>query len=432
MNHNRKSVPFDRLGLLALSLVFFQFFLSSNSVAQLAQGEDKYLGNIIASSIPANFSTYWNQITPENAGKWGSVESTRDSMSWGNLDTAYNYAQSNGFHFKQHVFVWGSQEPGWIGSLSQAEQLVEVEEWIQQYCQRYPDTDSIDVVNEPLHAPASYREALGGDGSTGWDWVIWSFEKARQYCPNAKLYINDYGIINDGNAINQYKQIITLLQQRGLIDGIGIQAHAFNVDTLAVSTIQNNLNSLSDTGLPIYVSELDIRGSTEQEQRDRYAEKFPLFWEHPSVAGVTLWGYVEGQTWLNGTGILNSDGSERLAMEWLKTYFNQGDIPDVPSGSVSCELGSLHQWGSGFVLTDMHVNNDSNQSISSWQVVLTFTQAINVINGWSGQFSLSADGRTLTVSNVGYNGNLNSGASATFGFQGQFNGPVTMPECVAN
>lgn len=36
-------------------------------------------------------------MTPENAGKWGSVESTRDTMNWGQLDTAYTLAKTNGF-----------------------------------------------------------------------------------------------------------------------------------------------------------------------------------------------------------------------------------------------------------------------------------------------------------------------------------------------
>ncbi len=64
--------------------------------------------------------------------------------------------------------------------------------------QRYPEIDMIDVVNEPLngHNPpdggsgrANYKNALGGNGATGWDWVIRAFTLARQYLPNAKLII---------------------------------------------------------------------------------------------------------------------------------------------------------------------------------------------------------------------------------------------------
>jgi len=52
---------------------------------------------------------------------------------------------------------------------------------------------------------------------------------AREIFPeDTKLMINDYGILNDMNAAGRYREIIELLQLRGLIDGIGVQGHAFN------------------------------------------------------------------------------------------------------------------------------------------------------------------------------------------------------------
>ena len=279
---------------------------------------EKFLGNIIASNIPSNFSQYWNQVTPENSTKWGSVESSRGRMNWTQADMAYNYAKSNGFPFKFHTLVWGSQEPGWISSLPASEQKAEVLEWFDAAAAKYGDSEFVDVVNEPLHAKPSYRNAIGGDGATGWDWVIWSFEEARKRF-SGKLLINEYGIINDGNATNQYVQIINLLKERGLIDGIGIQCHCFNIDTVSVNTMKSNLDKLAATGLPIYVSELDITGD-DNTQLQRYKEKFPVLWEYPAVKGVTLWGWIEGQTWKDNTHLITSSGVERPALKWLKEY----------------------------------------------------------------------------------------------------------------
>src|SRR5436190_5931069 len=95
--------------------------------AQIAEDNCKFLGNIISSSVTADFNNYWNQVTPENSGKWGSVEATKDAMSWDALDVAYSHAKANGFPFKHHNFVWGQQQPSWIAGLSLAEQKVEVE-----------------------------------------------------------------------------------------------------------------------------------------------------------------------------------------------------------------------------------------------------------------------------------------------------------------
>jgi endo-1,4-beta-xylanase len=290
-----------------LSLIFTLLllpFLPHRADAQLAKGKPKFLGNIIRNYVPSHFDTYWNQVTPENSGKWGSVEGTRGVMNWTDLDKAYNHAKSKGYPFKQHAFVWGSQEPGWISTLSASEQAAEVEEWISLYAQRYPNTDLIDVVNEPLHVIPSYVNALGGSGTTGWDWVIWSFQKARQYCPNSKLILNDYGILGDRKATSDYIKIINLLKERGLIDGIGVQAHG--LEYAQSSAIETNLNSLAETGIPIYVSELDLEHESDATQLDMYKRVFPLLYEHPGVVAVTLWGYIIGEHWKPNAYLLGS------------------------------------------------------------------------------------------------------------------------------
>jgi hypothetical protein len=176
----------------------------------------------------------------------------------------------------------------------------------------------IEVVNEPLHDPPSFADALGGSGSTGWDWVVWSFEKARQYCPNAQLLINDYGIISDTGAANNYLNIINILQDKGLIDGIGIQCHSFNMDGVSTSTMNQVLDSLSATGLPIYVSELDITGD-DNTQLQRYQEKFPVLAD--AARGITFWGYIQGSIWEEEAYLITSSGSERPALTWLKNNY---------------------------------------------------------------------------------------------------------------
>jgi endo-1,4-beta-xylanase len=111
------------------------------------------------------------------------------------------------------------------------------------------------------------------------------------------------------------------LKSRGLIDGIGIQCHQFNMDTVSVSTMNTILGILAATGLPIYVSELDMTGD-DATQLARYQQKFPVLWEHSAVKGVTLWGYIEGQTWKPNTHLIRRNGTERPALQWLRTYLS--------------------------------------------------------------------------------------------------------------
>ena len=203
----------------------------------IATGQPKFLGGVSSPSQNLNFSAYFNQVTPENGGKWGSVEGTRNAMNWGDLRTAYNRAQTDGIPFRMHTLIWGNQQPAWIESLPVNEQRAEIEEWFRLVAQEFPNIDQIDVVNEPLHDPprgagnGNYIEALGGNGTTGWDWVLESFRLARQYFPNAQLGINEFSVTNNPTDMGRYMDIIRLLQAEHLIDTVGVQGHAFSTRT---------------------------------------------------------------------------------------------------------------------------------------------------------------------------------------------------------
>ncbi len=314
----------------------------------LATGKCKYLGSAYSEYQALYFERLWNQVIPENGGKWGSVEVDRDVMNWDALDSAYYLAKNNNFPFNLHVLLWGNQQPTWIETLTTQEQREEIEEWFDTLAARYDDIDVVQVVNEPLHAPpnsighGNYIDALGGTGSTGWDWIIEAFTLARNYFPESELMINDYSIVNNQSTAQNYIQIIELLQAEDLIDAIGIQGHAFSTGA-AASEMKANLDLLAETGLPVYVTEMDIAGATDDTQLSEYQRIFPVFWEHPAVKGITLWGYRPG-LWISNAQLLNADGSERPAMTWLidyvsNTYFD-GDcivtsLTDEPAFTIT-------------------------------------------------------------------------------------------------
>ncbi|MBN2533916.1 MAG: endo-1,4-beta-xylanase [Spirochaetales bacterium] len=121
-------------------------------------------------------------------------------------------------------------------------------------------------------------------------------------------------------------EILNLLLDRGLIDGIGVQGHAFST-RITIEIVKLNLDLLAETGLPIIVTEMNIDGGketdtftpTEEDQLFEYMRIFPTFWEHPVVEGISLSGWRWGMGNKN-TILMNRNGSERLAMEWLITY----------------------------------------------------------------------------------------------------------------
>jgi len=288
-------------------------------------GARKFVGNIdTRGQVRSDFVRFWNQFSPENAGKWGSVEGTRDRMNWATLDAMYSYAQQQNIPFKQHTFVWGSQQPGWVAGLSQAEQREEVEEWIRLYCERYPDTAMIDVVNEPPpHTTPSYTAALGGAGASGYDWIVQAFKWAHQYCPNAILILNDFNNIEYSGDNTRTIDIANRVKNAGgPIHAVGAQAH--DVYKLSTNTVQMYIDKIAtQTGLPVYITEYDIDLADDNQQRTVMESQITMFWNNTNVRGITIWGYVVGSTWRANTGLMTSSGTLRPAMTWLMGFLGR-------------------------------------------------------------------------------------------------------------
>lgn len=301
-----------------------------SAAAPLAAGQKKFLGSAYSAPQAPGFEALWNKVTPENAGKWGEVEAVRDVMAWSALDEAYRFAKSQGLPFQMHVLIWGNQQPAWIEALPPDEQREEIEEWFAAVAARYPDIDIVEVVNEPLHDPpakddeggGNYLAALGGTGASGWDWVLEAFRLARTHFPRARLMLNDYSITNTPDDAKRYRAIVDLLQRERLVDVIGIQGHSFSTaPDVPMQVHRESLDLLAGTGLPIHVTEFDVDGLEDAQQLANMQRVFPVFWEHPAVAGVTLWGFRPG-LWREpfGANLMRRDGSARPAMAWLHGY----------------------------------------------------------------------------------------------------------------
>jgi endo-1,4-beta-xylanase len=290
---------------------------SGGSAAGGASPVGKFVGNITTgrSVDPSGlkFSTYWDQITPENAGKWGSVQrSATAAFDWMTLDSIYDYAQKNNVVFKQHVFVWGSQQP--TGTLTEAD----VKKWMTEFCTRYPKTALIDVVNEPPpHTTPSYADAIGGGTNGNWKWIVNAFTWARAACPNAILILNDYNNIEYADQNQHFIDIAKTVKAAGApIDAVGAQAHglAGNISTNTMKSLLTKMHT--DTGLPVYITEYDIGLADDQQQLTKYQEHMGFFLGTEWIRGVTIWGWIDGQTWVKDTGLIKN-GNARPAMTWL-------------------------------------------------------------------------------------------------------------------
>jgi endo-1,4-beta-xylanase len=322
----------------------------------LATGKPKYLGCAYSAQQAPYFGNYWDSVTPENGGKWGAVEATRGVFNWAEADAAYAQAVATGGPFRFHTLIWGAQQPVWMSSLSPADQLAEINIWYAAVRDHFQGKriDFIDVVNEPTHQPPTgaagtdgggYINALGGSGTTGWDWVITSFQLARQYFPNSKLMLNEYSVENEPARAATYANMANLLKARGLIDGIGIQGHSFSLSNTTSASIQSNMATLAATNLPLYITEFDLDGLNDANQLADYQRIFPLFWENPAVRGITMWGYRIGH-WRTpqGANVARGDNTERPALVWMRNYVASTYTGPMWTGNTSGAWNTASNW----------------------------------------------------------------------------------------
>jgi len=308
-------------------LLLAAIVLPAAAFAQISSNPYKFLGNITTSNnvdagggIPSYY-TLWNQITCENESKWSSVEGNRGSFNWSGADRAFNYAKQHNFTYKFHALVWGAQYPNWLESLSPKERYAAYVNWFDNAKAKYNTLPMIDVVNEAvgMHQQGNpmVKESLGGGGKTGYDWLVKAFDMAYERWPDAILIYNDYNSLRWN--VDEYIDLVRTLRDAGApIDAYGNQSH--DVNDISENELKSVLKKQQDAlQMPMFITELDIDKANDAQQKSQYQKVLPLMWEAPYCAGVTLWGYVLGRTWVDNSGLYRGS-SERPAMTWIKEY----------------------------------------------------------------------------------------------------------------
>jgi lysophospholipase L1-like esterase len=104
--------------------------------------------------------------------------------------------------------------------------------------------------------------------------------------------------------------------------------------------------------------------------------------------------------------------------------------PSQPGQGKQCTVlyKVTNQWPGGFG-ADITVTNSGSTAITGWTVVLTYANGQTITQLWNGTHTQS--GGTVTVKNMSYNGSVNPGGSAWFGFNASWNNSVNNPPAMS-
>ena len=296
-------------------------------------------GTCIRNSMMSN-NTYKNFILShfewavcENESKWTYNESTQGSVSYTDADNIYNWCSSHGIPMRGHCIFWEQQSslPGWVANLGSAP-------WPQTSalytaCQNRLNSAVPHFQNKFLHWDVD-NEQLSDSFfdklevvSTDVNSRVWMYQRANQLDPNCKLFVNEYsGNSFGGYDSGPYVTLINNLRSKGApIHGIGIQAH-LNADVIfdPATYYSSVLQPLAVEGLPIWATEFDASHSNATTSADNIENFFRICFSHSSVAGIMMWGFMDGQMWRTNAALIDSSGNltvrgqryESLMSEW--------------------------------------------------------------------------------------------------------------------
>lgn len=129
----------------------------------------------------------------------------------------------------------------------------------------------------------------------GEGYIDLAFKTAHTVDPAAKLYLNDYGLENDGQRWDALLGLVQRLRQRGVpIDGVGFEAHVYgDGDYINSDQFKKHMEVLAGMGFLTRISEIDVTGDDSQQQINQYVTALDVCLKEPNCTSYTTWGITD-------------------------------------------------------------------------------------------------------------------------------------------
>jgi endo-1,4-beta-xylanase len=321
-----KMSKLTRRSLLRVVFVLMLALVISSFAVNAATPTGTRLKNIqsrvlIGTEFPSNFNSMsdtatftsmaaaeFNIVTPENAMKWDATEPSQNSFNYGDSDRLVSWAQANGMKVHGHTLVWHSQTPSWAQNLSASALQSAMYNHIDKVMGHFKGKILVwDVVNEAFNEDGSYRTSFWYN-KLGKSFIENAFIRARAADPSAKLIYNDYNLEATGGKSNGAYNMLKDFKTRGIpVDGIGFQMHLDIQYSFNYNDFASNLQRFADLGLEIYITEMDVRVSSNpssselQTQANYYQGVIQKCMAQPAVKAIQFWGFTDKYSWVPGT-----------------------------------------------------------------------------------------------------------------------------------
>lgn len=278
-------------------------------------------------------------ITPENAMKPQALSPRQGEYTFEEADALLDLAESRGMAVHGHTIAFTEAMPRWMRSLpagsdqeretSAAILLDYVATVVTHFRGRL---DSLDVVNEPFDV----------DQGTGLQENVWFRVFGPAYPvvvsravhdadPDVRQFVNENGADVPGPRQDALRRLVLdTNEQGGHIDGVGLQAHVYDLETDAISAedLAATLDRFDDAGLKVRISENDVTDSEgDDAQAEQYATVLAGCLRSDACVSYTTWGVDDRYDWFidevgglkQGNDLLFDDGEPTAAYDALRS-----------------------------------------------------------------------------------------------------------------
>lgn len=245
------------------------------------------------------------------------------AVDFSSCQAAIEYALAHDMKLRLHTLVWHSQTPKWFftedytedGELVSREVMLKrmdsyIKTVLEYFDSKYPKLIyAVDVVNEAFDVGNGDKNGVRQKDNlwyetVGDDYYYQAFVSARKYAPAyMKLFYNDYGC---SSKVDLMLERLSPLQEEGLIDGIGMQAHLTIEDDIQNKFVYA-VKSFCNAGYELQITELDIgiKGAVKDETYLKQARKYRSLFQNMQklqeegypITAITVWGLNDQLSW---------------------------------------------------------------------------------------------------------------------------------------
>lgn len=323
-------------------------------------------GDLYNQTITTNF----NILVAENEMKYDAMEPQKGIFSFTKPDKLVAYAQKYGIQIRGHNLCWHNQLPSWLnagltngtanGTFTRSSLLALLKNHITTIVSRYKGKiQQWDVVNEPFNDGTGTLRSSIWQQVIGNDYIDSAFVWAHRADPDAKLYLNEYGIeIYGGTKSNAMYTYVTAMKNRNIpINGVGFQCH-FTVSKIDFTKLDQNIKRYAAVGLEAIITELDIRIAITDytanptkwlaSQAEDYRQMIRTCLNNSNSKTFLTWGFTDKYSWIPSFTTSTGNGPASDYALIFDTSFNPKPaytsiLNELISESIKSETVNINQ-----------------------------------------------------------------------------------------